>query len=154
MRTVFFGVEDERFALVKQIRTVVFTNEQKASADEEFDRFDRIGEMTRYALVYEGKNAIATGRIAVTDYGYKIGRVAVLKSSRGNGAGVFLVNALIQKCIELGDGDIYVDAQMHAVKFYEKLGFKIISEKQIIDRSIAHLPMKFDMKEYNYGKEK
>ncbi len=151
MKIFFFGIDDERYSMVKQIRTDVFTNEQKASADNEFDRYDRIGELTLYALVYNDQKAIATGRIAVTDKGYKIGRIAVLKSSRGIGAGAFLVKSLIKKCVESGDGNIYVDAQLHAVKFYEKLGFKVISQKQITDRSIAHLPMKFDKKEYNYG---
>jgi hypothetical protein len=126
---------------VKDIRTSVFTNEQKANANEEFDSFDS-DENTNYALVYQGDTPVATGRIAHYGKNVKIGRIAVAKSQRGKGLGAILVNALVEKSKQLGADEIFVDSQLHAVEFYKKLGFEKISDEIIIDRGIEHLPMK------------
>lgn len=147
----FFNFDSAEFELVKSIRTAVFTNEQGANAEEEFDKYDNASESV-FALLYDDENAIATARIANTEKGVKIGRIAVLKSCRGKGYGAVIVNAVTNKAFDMGADMVYVDAQNYAVPFYEKLGFKAIGS-EIIDRGLPHIPMCIKKGEA-YGKEK
>lgn len=141
MKTVFISSSSPEFEHVMHIRNTVFEIEQGAIAEEELDSYDGAAE-TLYALVYDGDEPVATGRIANTPKGLKIGRIAVLKSRRGRGTGALLVNALCDKALSLGAESILVDAQRHAVPFYEKLGFSPTGESEITDRGIIHLPMR------------
>ena len=56
---------------------------------------------------------------------YKIGRIAVLKEYRNKGLGKEIVNSAINYIKELKAKKIYIYSQLHAVGFYEKLGFKV-----------------------------
>ena len=145
----FFDFRNAEFELVKRIRTTVFTDEQGANADEEFDKYDSASDSI-FALLYEDEKAVATARIANTENGVKIGRIAVLKSCRGKGYGAVIVNAVTDKAFDFGAETVYVDAQNYAVPFYEKLGFRVIGN-EIMDRGLPHIPM---CKGENYGKEK
>ncbi|MCM1115534.1 MAG: GNAT family N-acetyltransferase [Clostridium sp.] len=144
----FFNYTDPEFEIVKAIRTAVFTKEQGAKADEEFDLYDACSV---FALLYENEKAVATARIAQTDKGCKIGRIAVLRECRGKGYGAGIVRAVTEKAFGMGFDTVYVDAQNYAVPFYEKLGFKVIGS-EITDRGLAHIPMCTDKGEF-YGKE-
>lgn len=71
----------------------------------------------------------------------KIGRVATARKYRGQGLG----GAIIDKCVKigkkrLGADEIWLDAQIHAVSFYEEQGFKIASER-FIEAGIEHVRM-------------
>lgn len=145
----FITAEDTEFKFVKAIRTAVFTDEQGADADREFDSLDSISD---FALLYENENAVAAARVVKTPKGYKIGRIAVLKKYRGKGYGEAVVRAVTQKAFDCGADTVYVDAQNHAVPFYEKIGFKVMGG-EIIDRGLPHTPMSVSREEY-YGKEK
>lgn len=145
----FITAEDSDYKIVRNIRIAVFTDEQGADADKEFDEFDSFSD---FALLYDGENTVATARIVKTSKGYKIGRIAVLKEYRGNGYGEDIVRAVTEKAFDYGADKVYVDAQNYAVPFYEKIGFKVIGE-ELIDRGLPHIPMSVSKEEY-YGKEK
>lgn len=146
-KTIFLKSDSDGFQLVKDIRKSVFTAEQGADRDTEFDSFDEKGKSTLYALIYDGKKAVATSRLALTEKGYKIGRIAVLKEYRGKGLGDKIVRAVIEKAFEEGAEAVLVDAQNYAVPFYEKFGFKVIGA-QIFDRGLPHMPMSLDKNNY------
>lgn len=131
---------DEKFNEIMLIRSTVFEREQGAIESEEIDRYDK-ETATEYLLIYDGESAIATGRIAVTDKGVKIGRIAVLKEYRGKGIGAILVNEMCERVAKKGAEFVLVDAQLHAIPFYERLGFAPTGDDEIIDRGIRHLPM-------------
>lgn len=139
MNIMFFNCADNNFNKVRQIRTTVFTDEQGADKNE-FDEYDS-DKRTLYCLIEKDGVPVATGRLAFVEKGIKLGRIAVLKSERGKGTGRVLVGSLCKKAEEFGK-DIFVDAQLHAVPFYEKLGFVPTGEKEITDRGIQHLPMR------------
>lgn len=141
MNIIFFNSNDKHFKYVKDIRTSVFTEEQGLIADEEFDDYDR-NDDTLFALVYNDGVPVATGRLVRLPDGVKIGRIAVLKSQRGQGTGKFLVVSLCKNADKIYGGTIYVDSQLHAQGFYESLGFVPTGEPQVIDRGLPHLPMK------------
>lgn len=142
---VFIRYDDPRFELVRSIRTEVFTREQGASAAEEFDQYD---SDSTFALLYDEGQAVATARIADTDKGIKIGRIAVRSPFRGRGLGAEIVTAVTEKAFANGADVVFVDAQNYAVPFYEKLGFSTIGT-QIFDRGLAHIPMRIVKGEYN-----
>lgn len=146
---VFFDHASPDFETVKAIRTAVFTNEQGADAEGEFDRYDRT---SLFALLYDGNESVGTARIAKTEAGFKIGRIAILKKYRGKGYGAEIVKAVTKKAFEMGADKVLVDAQNYAVPFYEKLGFKVIGE-EITDRGLPHIPMSISEGDF-YGKEK
>ncbi|MCC8073699.1 MAG: GNAT family N-acetyltransferase [Clostridiales bacterium] len=136
----FFNCDDYRFEIVKKIRTDVFTLEQGADKDAEFDEFDNENSNVCYALLYNGGEPVATARLVSDDTYFKIGRIAVLKSYRGRGFGDKIVRAMLERAFSNGASQVLVDAQNYAVPFYEKIGFKIIG-KEIIDRGLPHIPM-------------
>lgn len=146
----FFDSSAAEFEIVKAIRTCVFTNEQGADADDEFDSYD---STSLFALLYDDKNEpVGTARIAQTSSGIKIGRIAILKECRGKGYGADIVKAVTQKAFDMGADKVLVDAQNYAVPFYEKLGFTVIGT-EIMDRGLPHIPMCIDKGE-SYGEEK
>ena len=137
MRIDFFDSSAAEFEIVKAIRTCVFTNEQGADADNEFDEYDKT---SLFALLYEGDKPVGTARIAETAAGIKIGRIAILKECRGKGYGADIVKAVTDRAFDMGADKVLVDAQHYAVPFYEKLGFKVIGA-EITDRGLPHIPM-------------
>lgn len=139
--------KDGDFAFVKSIRSSVFITEQGAIASEEFDDYDR---KSTFLLLFDNQKAVGTARYVMTDKGFKIGRIAVIKDYRGRGCGGIMVRYIVEKLFEQGESFVLVDAQNHAVSFYEKLGFKTVG-KEIIDRGLPHVAMKLE-KEFYYGK--
>ena len=137
MRIDFFDSSAAEFEIVKAIRTCVFTNEQGADADNEFDEYDKT---SLFALLYEGDKPVGTAIIAETAAGIKIGRIAILKECRGKGYGADIVKAVTDRAFDMGADKVLVDAQNYAVPFYEKLGFKVIGA-EITDRGLPHIPM-------------
>ena len=69
-----------------------------------------------------------------------IGRMAVLKLWRGIGVGGALLTEAISIYQQLGVEKIRLSAQMHAVSFYEKFGFKKYGEPYL-DADIMHIDM-------------
>lgn len=146
-KIIFITSDSDDFQLVRDIRASVFTAEQGADRDTEFDSYDEKGKGTLYALLYDEEKAVATSRLALTEKGFKIGRIAVLKQYRGKGYGEKIVRAVVEKAFEKGTETVLVDAQNYAVPFYEKFGFKAIGS-QIIDRGLPHMPMSLDKNNY------
>ena len=71
----------------------------------------------------------------------QIGRVAVIESQRGTGIGRMMMRQAISHVTEnLTDEKIYLEAQTYAIGFYEKLGFKVISD-EFLDEGIPHKGM-------------
>lgn len=119
-----------------EIRRNVFVIEQEVDPAEEYDEFE--SSSTHFIAKYEGV-AVATCRYRTTENGIKLERFAVLKAYRGKGIGTDLV----EKCLEkIGQTDllIYLHAQLHAVPFYEKLGFKPTGP-QFSEAGIEHFKM-------------
>lgn len=146
----FLRYGDPEFALVKSIRIQVFVTEQGIDAKQEFDEHDR---NSLFALLYDGGSAVATARVCEIPQGrLKIGRIAVLPDYRKKHCGSRIVNAVLQKSFATGVDRVYVDAQVHAVPFYEKLGFRITGT-QIVDRGLYHIPMCVDKGDFNGERE-
>jgi len=72
---------------------------------------------------------------------FSIGRVVVKQSERGTGLGIELMEAAKNFIInEWGAGKIKISAQSYLQKFYENLGFEIVTEMYLED-GIPHFGM-------------
>lgn len=104
-----------------QIRKTVFVDEQEM---KEGDVFDSLDTVSIHAVVYdENEKAVASGRITLDGEEYRIGKIAVLKEARGQGFGDFIVRMLVDKGYLAGAATVMVRSQIHAIPFYEKIGF-------------------------------
>ena len=117
-----------------QVRTAVFIKEQQVEPDFEWDELD-LSAVHLLALL--DNQAIACLRII--DH-KKIGRMAVLKPWRVLGIGKALLVKAIEICNQQGSQQIILSAQSHAVGFYTKAGFEVISD-EYCDVNIPHVDM-------------
>ena len=108
---------------IQHVRRTVFIEEQRI---EERDEWDELDPVVTHVLLFERsasakRDVVGTGRLEPTG---KIGRVAVLPQYRGTGAGVAVMRRLLDLAAERGFTEVYLNAQVSAAGFYERLGFR------------------------------
>ena len=123
---------------ILRVRSEVFVTGQKCLYVDP-DGKD-IGAVQVFAS--EGERIIGCLRIYQKEPGVlQIGRVAVIESQRGRGIGMQMMRQAISYVRDnLTDEKIYLEAQTYAIGFYEKLGFKVISD-EFLDEGIPHKGM-------------
>ena len=141
IETIVTGYDDHQQEL-SAIRHSVFVEEQKVPAEEEWDERDQ--HCVHVLIRVDGK-ASATGRIDLEKDG-KVGRVAVLASARQYGLGRRVMNALEQQAQNADLEKVWFHAQTSAIGFYEKLGYRIVSE-EFMEAGIAHRSMEKRLKQ-------
>jgi len=102
------------------IRQTVFVIEQKVSREEEFDDFEK--SSIHYLGMIDGFPA-GTARWRVTENGIKLERFAVLNEFRMKGVAQAILKKVLEHVTPTGVY-LYLNAQVTAVGFYEKNGFK------------------------------
>lgn len=128
--------EDLRAAI--QIRMAVFVEEQGVPREEEIDSYDPQAFHV-LARSPEGQ-AVATGRLVTSGSSGKLGRIAVLRSRRGQGWGRSVMLALIEEAHRRGLRELVLDSQVQAIPFYRTLGFRPEGET-FLDCGIPHQRM-------------
>lgn len=103
----------------KFIRKQVFIIEQNIPEEEEWDDQDMISD---HFVVYDQNQPIATARLLQNN---SVGRVAVLKAYRGQGIGRMIMLEIIRQAHQQDRKFLHLSSQVHAISFYEKLGFSI-----------------------------
>ncbi|NUS17135.1 MAG: GNAT family N-acetyltransferase [Streptomyces sp.] len=131
-------------AAVHAIRHEVFVVEQGVPAELEWDGKD--GAAAHALAEGGGTGRLLLGADAAAKNGGDpelavLGRLAVLKPQRGTGLGALLVRALEEEAGRLGLAGVYLEAQVHAVGFYERLGYTAYGP-QFQDAGIAHRAMR------------
>ncbi len=124
------------------IRREVFIVEQNVDENIEMDGLEDQGI---HVLVTESGTPAGTARIMVEGSIGKIGRVAVLKRYRGLGLG----QVLMKECARILRNMPQVTkaklgAQVHALSFYEKLGYRVDGD-EYIEADIPHRPMTMEL---------
>lgn len=102
------------------LRRMVFMGEQGVTADDEWDGFD---DTCHHFLARDDSGPIATARLRTLGDIAKIQRVAVIKSHRGTGLGRQIMQHLLAFAGNEGFAGVTLEAQTHAIAFYETLGF-------------------------------
>lgn len=127
----------------RAIRRAVFIVEQNVAEAEEWDGRD--GAAIHLLARDASGAAIGTARILTDGATGKIGRVAVLQSARGTGAGAALIRAALDRLRATpGITRAKLGAQTHAIGFYEKLGFAAYGP-EYDDAGIPHRDMAQDL---------
>lgn len=125
------------------IRHTVFVEEQGVPVELEIDDHDH-GDAAHFAITVDGE-IVGTARLCLFGMVAKIQRVAVLKAARGQGRGAALIQYLAAHAREnTPDKRIALDAQTHAITFYERLGFKTVGTP-FDDAGIPHIRMELPL---------
>lgn len=120
------------------VRRKVFVEEQGVPLSLELDEFD---ETASHFVVYLNNDPIGAGRIRETDTGIgKVERVCVLPDYRGLHLGKLIMQALENHGAEQGYKKIVLNAQSHALRFYENIGY-VATSPEFMDADIPHRAM-------------
>ncbi|SDQ89325.1 GNAT family N-acetyltransferase [Virgibacillus salinus] len=119
------------------VRTVVFVDEQNVPAEEELDEFD---EQAIHLIGYDNDKPIAASRVRFVDSYGKLERICVLKDQRGKSNGAKMIESMEAIIKNEGYGKAKLNAQTHAIDFYQRLGYKTISG-EFMDAGIPHVTM-------------
>ncbi len=104
------------------LRHSVFVQEQGVPIEEERDALDATAT---HLMARDGDTPVGTARILFQGDTAKVGRVCVLEHARGTGLGADIIRATVDIAREtLGISRVKLGAQIHALGFYEKLGFQ------------------------------
>lgn len=120
---------------LRRIRLTVFVDEQQVPEALEWDGID--GECRHVIAEDTAGEPIGCARLLPDGH---IGRVAVLASARGQGVGDALLRRMIALASELGHRRVLLNAQTHALAFYERHGF-VAFGPEFDDAGIAHRAM-------------
>ncbi len=117
------------------VRRTVFIEEQRVPETLEWDAWD---EPSLHVLALDATGApIGCARLLPTG---KIGRMAVLAQWRGKGVGRSMLQMLLQAARQQGLSRIELSAQVGAIPFYQKSGFRECSGTYM-DAGIPHRDM-------------
>jgi predicted GNAT family N-acyltransferase len=128
------------------IRRAVFMREQGVSEEEEIDEHDGDPATITTAIHVLGRVQgfpAATGRLYLdgsAEENAHIGRVAVMEQLRKNGYGREVMEALHELARERSYRGISLGAQLHAIPFYERLGY-VAHGDVFLDAGIEHRTM-------------
>lgn len=127
----------------KFIRKQVFIIEQNIPEEEEWDDQDMISD---HFVVYDQDQPIATARLLQNN---SVGRVAVLKAYRGQGVGRMIMLEVIRQAHQQDRKFLQLSSQVHAISFYEKLGFSIQGDAYD-ECGIPHIKMQLVIETKNH----
>ncbi|MEO8442767.1 MAG: GNAT family N-acetyltransferase [Betaproteobacteria bacterium] len=131
-RVVWSAAREE----LRAIRIDVFVREQHVPEALEWDAIDE--ECLHVLARTAAGDAIGTGRLLPDGH---IGRMAVLAQWRGRGVGARLLAELIAAATERGYAEVELSAQTHAIGFYRRCGFEVVSG-EYLDAGIPHRSMR------------
>jgi predicted GNAT family N-acyltransferase len=123
-------------AALRTVRAAVFIDEQQVPLELEWDGRD---DACLHVLACNAQGEpIGTGRLLPEG---KIGRMAVVRAARGKGVGAAILRELLAAAREHGFATVELSAQTHALGFYARFGFGVISD-EYLDAGIPHRSMR------------
>ena len=126
---------DDDAETLRAIRGRVFVEEQGVPRDVEWDGRD---EDAVHVLAEDHRgDAVGTARLLPSG---QIGRMAVLPERRGFGIGRALLDAAVDAARDRGDAEVFLNAQAHALGFYEAAGFRAVGA-EFMEAGIPHQRM-------------
>ncbi|PFJ17607.1 GNAT family N-acetyltransferase [Bacillus cereus] len=128
---------DEQLRDAFSVRKQVFVNEQRVSAEEEYDEFE---EISTHVVIYDNAIPVGAGRFRTVNGIGKMERICVLASHRKKGIGKIVMAALEVCAKEEALPKIKLHAQTHAEDFYKKLGY-VTSSDVFMEANIPHVVM-------------
>lgn len=123
-------------AAIVAVRFAVFVDEQHVPKDIEIDALDAA---CVHVLAFDAAEPVGTARIDFSTSG-KIGRLAVLAGHRRRGIGSALMEFLHELAKEGGFERVWCHAQVAAVPFYERQGYRATGAR-FVEAGIDHVKM-------------
>jgi len=125
--------EDE--AAIKDIRERVFIQEQQVPVELEWDNLDH--DARHLIAIAASGEVVGTARMLANGH---IGRMAILKKWRHQGAGSLLLQRMLAIAKDKAMKRVFLHAQCSAVEFYLRFGFRTEGD-EFIDAGIPHRTM-------------
>ena len=120
---------------IQLVRRAVFVREQGIPEALEWDVLDN---SCRHVLaITTTQEPVGTGRLLADG---RIGRMAVLEAWRGKDIGKAILAALLQLAEQYHLPRVYLHAQVQAVNFYLKIGFKTVGSP-FTEAGIEHIKL-------------
>ncbi|MGE8205276.1 GNAT family N-acetyltransferase [Heyndrickxia sp. NPDC080065] len=128
---------DQQLEDAFKIRKTVFVEEQQVSIEEEIDEFE---DSAVHFVLYDKDDAVGAGRFRIVDSKGKVERICIIPTYRGKGAGKLIMDAIQNYASNQDIQVLKLNAQTHAIPFYEKLGYEVVSD-EFMDAGIPHKTM-------------
>ncbi|GAA4703618.1 GNAT family N-acetyltransferase [Brevibacillus fulvus] len=127
------------------VRRAVFIEEQQVPEQIEMDQHDEPQADTLHFVAYNGASPIGAGRLRTYAQGVgKVERIAVQATERGSGIGRRLMLQIEETARQHGYHKLKLNAQTHARRFYEKLGYLPVGEL-FFEAGIEHIAMEKEL---------
>ena len=124
------------------IRNIVFVQGQNVPAELENDAHDRT-DATHYLARTEEGTPCGAARWRLTENGVKLERFAVLGQFRNQQVGAALLASVLHDVQSAHpEATVYLNAQLPAVRFYERHGFEKVGP-QFTEAGIEHYKMQW-----------
>lgn len=107
------------------VRMKVFVEEQGVPKEIEIDQYE---EEATHFIVYDQATPIGAGRYRRIDEIGKVERICILPDYRKTGIGKKLMEKIEAVMKQQGVKKAMLNAQTHAEVFYERIGYKTVSE--------------------------
>ena len=139
MIVVKLAKTNAELGISKEIRNLVFVNEQKISKELDQDGKD---DLSFHFILYLNNNPIGCSRLRIADNNAKLERIAILKEFRGKGLGKELLTYMINFAKRKGITGIFLNAQYYLLDYYQECGFIPVG-LPFIEVGIKHIKMKY-----------
>lgn len=135
---VKFVQTEEQLQDAFYVRKEVFVHEQHVPEEEEIDEYEQ--DSAHFVLYDDDDNPAGAGRFRTFDGFGKVERICVMRGARKGGAGKVIMQKIEEFAKEKGITKLKLNAQTHAIPFYERLGYEAVSE-EFLDAGIPHRTM-------------
>ncbi|WP_214873811.1 GNAT family N-acetyltransferase [Exiguobacterium sp. s140] len=133
------GNEPALIEQAKQVREIVFVQEQGIDASLEYDDLD---DMCTHVVGLLDSEPVTTARLRPVDSTVgKVERVATIQSARGHGYGKDIMIEVERVAKRQGLVELRLGAQLTALSFYEKLGYEAFGD-EFLDANLPHRMMR------------
>lgn len=139
MLTIQSGKEAKLIEQAKQVREIVFVQEQGIDASLEYDDLD---DICTHVIGLLDEQPVTTARLRPVDSAVgKVERVATIQTARGHGYGKEIMDEVERVAKHQGLSELRLGAQLTALPFYEKLGYEAFGD-EFLDANIPHRMMR------------
>ncbi|WP_102028070.1 GNAT family N-acetyltransferase [Salirhabdus sp. Marseille-P4669] len=128
---------DQELQDAYMVRKEVFIVEQNVPVELEMDEYDA---KAIHFVGYEEDEPICASRLRFVDSYGKLERICVRREARGKSYGKQIIAAMEKQITVRGYPKAKLNAQTHAIGFYESLGYEVVSE-EFMDAGIPHVTM-------------
>lgn len=133
------GNEAALIEQAKQVREIVFVQEQGIDTSLEYDDLD---DMCTHVVGLLDSEPVTTARLRPVDSTVgKVERVATIQAARGRGYGKEIMDEVERVAKRQGLVELRLGAQLTALPFYEKLGYEAFGD-EFLDADLPHRMMR------------